>query len=295
MSKDHSIFGNLKAYRNQVYPTAIELAGSRSFRKSLLPKHKQNVQEMLELLAINGKMTTWDLAKISHVLNVHSIRARDKIFRRLLVGRIDRGNIRPGVLDVGLVIKDGFNENNSHLYRLSLHGLLYCFSIFDFTHKEIEKVVNAYSDYLPMIFNNWYVINKYFENSINVLQSIGTHYTFENDYTTKLSSLPFDEINRYIHTKYVNSYESILESDFANQISFWFFTNLPISHIMSRNNIDVSISNWKYLFDEVPELKLWYFSFLTEIKNHSLKRIENLENHLCLQNFSGVTTSCSNY
>ncbi len=67
------------------------------------------VLNLLELFALQGTRTTWQLAKIQLANNISALRTREKEYRRLLVGREDRGKHYPGLLELGLVVKDGFN------------------------------------------------------------------------------------------------------------------------------------------------------------------------------------------
>ena len=104
-----AIYGNLQAYKLYTRPTAQRLFGKYSFRKKSGPKHHENVQKMLEILALNGPLTTWGMAK-THLDNSSSIRSKEKDYRRLLVGRMARGKHTLGLMDVGLVVKDGKNH-----------------------------------------------------------------------------------------------------------------------------------------------------------------------------------------
>jgi len=274
--------GNIQAFRNLVLPVSEELFGSR-FSTSL-SKHKQYVQEMLKLLSLNGSMTTWELAKSSIILDLDSMRSRDKVFRRLILGRTDRGKSNPGVLDIGLVTTTNSIPNSSNKYRLSAHGLLYCLAVLDLSDDEINRIVSNYSDIFPKIFAKWSLINSYFKNSIELLKKIGDTYVYENRHLTKFTSFPFVEINDYIHTKYVNFYESISESDFADEVSYWFFTNLPIEYVLTGKNTHKLLENWTCLFEEDLDLKNWYYSFLLEMKNFYLVRFAKLDHQLSLDN-----------
>lgn len=276
------LFGNIQAFRNLVFPVSEELFGSRS--STSLSKHKQYVQEMLKLLSLHGSMTTWDLAKNSIILDLDSMRSRDKVFRRLLLGRTDRGKSSPGVLDIGLVTSTNSVSMPSNKYRLSAHGLLYCLAVLDLSNDEIDRIVSNYSDIFPKIFGKWHLINSYFKNSIDLLKEIGNAHVYENRHLVKFTDFPFVEINDYIHTKYVDFYESISESDFADAVSYWFFTNLPIVYLLSGKNTNELLENWMCLFEEDLDLKHWYYSFLLEMKNFYLVRFDRLDHQLSLDN-----------
>jgi len=100
------VYGNLHAYKMYTRPTAHRLFGKYSFRKKAGPKHYENVQRMLAILALNGTLTTWGMAK-THLDDSKNVRSKEKDYRRILVGRMARGKHTLGLLDVGIVVKDG--------------------------------------------------------------------------------------------------------------------------------------------------------------------------------------------
>src|SRR4030066_87866 len=93
-------FGNYLSYLRYTLPTAKQLFGEHSFRKKKLRMHQEKIQQMLESFAVNGSMTTWGLAKSQRCYDAASVRALDKDFRRLLVGRRERGKASPGLVDI---------------------------------------------------------------------------------------------------------------------------------------------------------------------------------------------------
>ena len=127
-------FGNLQNYRLYLRPNAHAHYGFPNTKKSVLSKHQLNVQRLLKIMSTNESMTTWDLAKISIPNEITKLREREKIYRRLLVGRKDKGKHSDGILDLGLVIKDGksLKTGIADKYRLSLYGVLYCIDVLDF-------------------------------------------------------------------------------------------------------------------------------------------------------------------
>ena len=149
-------YGNLHAYKMYTRPNAQRLFGIYSFRKKLGTKHHENVQRMLEILALNGTLTTWGMAK-THLDDSSGIRTKEKEYRRLLVGRMARGKHTMGVLEAGLVIKDGksYAKAPADQYRLSLHGILYCLDVLDLSDKQIDIMAEKYAKVLPMVFGKW--------------------------------------------------------------------------------------------------------------------------------------------
>lgn len=259
------LLGNLKSYRNYLLPTARDLFGSTYFRTSPQTKHRQNVQEMLELLGLNGPMSTWDLAKSAVPYNNNSIRTLDKEYRRLLLGRIDRGKKNPGVSDIGLVVNDRTGQNNTNKYRLSICGILYIVSLANFNDNDIIKLTQNYAKHIPMIFGKWEYVVSIFPNSFNLFKGLSSGIVFDNTYVNNISTLPFFEINNYVHTKYNMYYERIQETDLVEQISYWFYTNLPLHLIVTGTSKEIAITKWMELFGNDTELRKWYYSFIDEM------------------------------
>lgn len=223
---------------------------------------------MLEILALNGPLTTWGMAKNHLGDNQNAIRTREKEYRRLLVGRKDRGKKSIGIMDVGLVVKDGKNylRGPSDLYRLSLHGVLYCIDVLDLTNNQIDALAAKYAYVLPDLFGKWWYLKSIIGNEVYRIRSLAAGILLDNIRTTEISKFPVYEILTYISVKYQNSFEYIEEKDLANQISYWFYTSLLIS---SQLGIKTKISgleerSWKKIFDGDKDLKKWYYSFLDE-------------------------------
>lgn len=139
-SENVAFYGNLYSYKLYTRPTALRMFGSKSYKKSKSSKHQENIQKMLKILALNDPLTTWSMAKIQLFEDTEAVRVKEKEYRRMLVGRRDRGKKTPGLLDIGLVVNDGirYTKGASNLYRLSLHGVLYCLDVLDMTEKEID-------------------------------------------------------------------------------------------------------------------------------------------------------------
>jgi hypothetical protein len=277
-------YGNLHAYKLYTRPTARRLFGSYSFRRKTLSKHQENVQRLLEILALNGSLTTWGMAKSHLSDNTNAVRTKEKEYRRLLVGRKDRGKKTIGVVDVGLVVKDGKNflRGPSDLYRLSLHGLLYCLDVLDFTNKQVDTIASNYAHVLPYVFGKWEYLRSIIGNDVYRLKILASGLFLDNVKVTKISKFPIYEILTYVSVKYQNNFEYINEKDLANQISYWFYTHLllPSKPIHKTKESHIEIRTWKKLFSDDEELKKWYYSFLDEaitFYEERFKMVKNLD------------------
>jgi hypothetical protein len=278
-----STFGNLHSYRLYTRPTARNLFGSYSFRKKETSKHQENVQLLLEILALNGPLTTWGMAKMHSSISA-AIRTREKEYRRLLVGRRDRGKRTMGVIDVGLVIKDGKSHlrGSSDLYRLSLHGILYCLDILDFSEKQIDTLASRYSKVLPFVFGKWDYIKSIICTDAYRIKILASGLFLDNIHITKITKFPVYEILTYLSIKYQNNFEHIEEKDLADQISYWFYTSLLLPSRINPKSKEthMGLEGWKKLFEGDKDLKKWYYDFMDETITFYEERfriIKNLE------------------
>jgi len=263
MPSEPIVYGNLQSYKMYVLPKSKKLFGSYSFRRKSSIKHHANVQKMLEVLALHGPLTTWGMAKIVLHNETSGIRTKEKEYRRLLKGRKDRGKHSQGVLDVGLVIVDGKNYDRapSDIYRLSVHGILYCLDVMELTNKEIDTMAKRYSNVLPWVFGQWEYLKSIVGNDVYRLKTLAAGIFLDNIQVTKLSKFPVFELLTYLSIKYQEYFESIQEKKLADQLSCWFYTHLflpsgPRSKTVERLKL-------KKIFED-KEIKKWYYGFVNE-------------------------------
>ena len=247
-------------------PNAHLRYGSPGEKQSDLSKHQQNVQTLLKLMSKNESMTTWDLAKISIPNDMAKLREREKIYRRLLVGRQDKGKHSDGILDLGLVIRDGksLKTGIADKYRLSLYGILYCIDVLDFSNNEIDKIAEKYSKVLPKIFGKWNYLKSKIGDRVYGIKLLASGLLADNPQIQVQSGIPFYELMSYVHIKYQRNFESISEEQLSEQISYWFYTNLLYLPIGKNNTNSNGIKNLDVIFDDDIELKKWYLIFFRE-------------------------------
>ena len=279
-----TVYGNLYAYKMYTRPTSQRLFGSYSFRKKTGTKHHENVQKMLEILALHGTLTTWGIAK-THLDDSGSIRTKEKEYRRLLVGRMARGKHTIGLLELGLVVKDGKSlvKAPADQYRLSLHGILYCLDVLDMTDKQIDVMVEKYASVLPMVFGKWEYLKLNIGNEIYRLKNLAAGLFMDNIQIAKISNFPVYELMTYLNVKYQNNFEQIEEEELANQISIWFYTNLlvPAKFRSSGKHTSLEIKQWRKTIHGDLHIKKWYYDFVNEaIKfyNNRFSKLKKLEN-----------------
>ncbi len=268
LSFQNGIFGNLQAYKFHIRPTAQRLFGDFSQIKKT--KHQQNIQHLLRILMLSGTGTTWDLAKVMILNDISKVRTREKNYRRLLIGRVDRGKSSKGILQLGLVVKDGksFKRAPADQYRLSLHGILYCLDTLKPTNNEIDILSSKYSHILPKVFGKWDYLKPIIGRDLYNLKILAKGMLLDDQKSAEFSSFPFHELMLFLTAKYSKNLESISEHDLADQISFWFYTSLlynPKQYLDKRTRT-LGVKKLMQIFRDDEELAKWYISFFNETK-----------------------------
>ena len=270
--------GNLESYKLYTRPTAYQRYGSSYVKDESSSKHKKNVQQVLEILALNGSLTTWEMAKIKLVGDLSRTKTKEKEYRRLLVGRTDRGKSSSGILDVGLIMKDGksYKRYPGDKYRLTLHGILYCLDVLNLTKNQIDIMASKYAHILPKVFGKWEFLKTIIGDNVYKLKILSKGLLLNNLEIALRLNPPMYELMSYLIIKYKKNFEYIKEEDLANQISLWFYTNL----LYDKTTISKKkISNTKKLeniFSNDEEIKKWYFEFFNESKLYYKKSLEHI-------------------
>lgn len=277
--ENDATYGNLQNYKLYLRPNAHAHYGSPDEKKSALSKHQQNVQSLLKIMSKNESMTTWDLAKISIPNDISKLREREKIYRRLLIGRKDKGKHSDGILNLGLVIKDGksLKTGVSDKYRLSLYGILYCIDVLNLSNKEIDKIAEKYSKILPKVFGKWEYIKSKIEDKTYRIKLLANGLLADNPQIQVQPGIPFYELMSYLHIKYQRSFENISEEKLAEQVSYWFYINLLYQPIQKESLTNDGISNLNQLFEDDIELKKWFLVFFKESKKYYYERFSILK------------------
>ena len=255
--------GNLESYKLYTRPTAHKLYGPSALQAASLSKHKKNVQQILEILALNGSLTTWEMAKIKLVGDLSRTKTKEKEYRRLLIGRIDRGKPSTGVLQTGLIMKDGksYKRYPGDKYRLTLHGMLFCLDILDLTKNQIDTMASKYSHVLPKVFGKWNYLKSVIGEDVYKLRILSKGLLLNNlEVASRINPMMYGLMS-YLIIKYKKNFEYIEEEDLANQISLWFYTNL-----LYDKKKYASTKKLQKLFAADDEIKKWYVGFFDESK-----------------------------
>ena len=269
-------YGNLQAYKMYIRPTANKMYGTSFSKISSLTIHQQTIRNMLSIMAKNESLTIWDMAKIKFANDVSKLRYREKKYRRLLVGREDRGKHSSGLLDLGLVLKDGksFKKIPADKYRLSLHGLLYSIDSLQMNESEIDLVAKKYAMVLPRIFDKWDYLKSKIGSDVYTIRLLARGLIADNPQIITNSQSPFYELMSYITIKYQRNFENISEKDLANQVSYWFYVNLLYTPFTKKKNSYQGMQKLEYVFQDDANLRKWFFEFFREAKQYYKNRYD---------------------
>ncbi|MCY4491724.1 MAG: hypothetical protein OXC46_09770 [Thaumarchaeota archaeon] len=252
--------GNLASYKAYVLPMARNRFGYHSEKS----KYQENVQTLLHTLFTHGTCTTWDIAKTKYY-QTSKIRNQDKILRRLLVGRSDRGRYSGGLIDSGLVV--GRKAKPFFRYRLTLYGILYCLDALNPTKKDQDTMAENYSFLLPRVFGDWKKKKKILREDAYNLRVLSQGILLNNIQFARPDS-PLYELMMYLHVKYSKNFETISESDLSEQTSYWFYTFLLYS---APKKLSKTLSSDGDLFR-------WYESFFKEAQSYYAQRLRSIKN-----------------
>ncbi len=265
----NQVYGNLLSYKFYTRPTARRTYGYTHVTKV---KHQKNVHELLNILFMHGTSSTWEMAQTKYS-KVTAIRNQEKIYRRLLVGRTDRNKYSRGILDIGLVLKEGSTRYTK--YRLSLYGILYCLDTQELDKKSINNMAKKYAFLLPNVFGKWNRIKSVLGSDVYNLEILAKGVLLNN---TKFAhnDNPLYELMSYLHIKYRRNFESIYEHRLAEQISYWFYTYLLYTNPQKLSRVLAKDS----------ELQQWYVDFFNEARNYYAQRLLAVKNFNVLGNNS---------
>ena len=250
---------SLLSYKYYTLPTAQKLYGDTNSKI----KHHQNIQRVLKILAINGPLTTWEMAKIKTPTDRDKIRTKEKEYRRLIIGRKDRGISSQGLVDLNLVIVDSVSNNNNpgNIYRLSIFGILYYLSKTDITNKEIDKIAENYQILIPLVFGKWNFLKSVIDNDVYSITLLGKGLLFDNPNIMKIQNKLFHELISFFNVKANTLVHSLTETKVGELISLWFYITL----LFFPNFINNRKKNYlKKILQKDPELKKWLLDFILE-------------------------------
>lgn len=267
---------SLMSYKYYIRPTAHQLYGT-GFPKT---KHQQNIHKILKMLALKGPLTTWDMAKIRFATDNEKIRSKEKEYRRLLIGRIDRGKYSGGIIDLNLVLVDSKStkRNPGNIYRLSLFGILYCLDQMNFSENETDMMVKNYKIILPLVFGKWEFLKSVLGKNVYSISLLGKGLLFDNLNIINIKKDEFYELISFFGIKANALTESFNEKKIGELISLWFYvTLLYFPNLVTDKK---SKKNQKILYKVLrkdQELHKWFSDFIIEASEFYRRRSKRLD------------------
>lgn len=263
-------YGNLQAYKSYIRPISNKQYGTAFSKQKNLTVHQQTVRNILSIMAKNEPITIWDMAKVKFANDISKLRYREKKYRRILVGREDRGKHSSGLLESGLVVKDGksYKKAPADKYRLSLHGILFCMDILRLSDKEMDILAEKYKKILPKVFGKWEFLKYKLESDVYTIKFLGKGLIADNPQISMNLETPFYELMSYVSIKYQRNFENISEELLADQISYWFYSNLLYQPISKNKKQYKGIERLEIILKEDKALHKWFLDFYKEAKNY---------------------------
>lgn len=265
---------SLLSYKYFIRPTAKVLYGNPSSINKT--KHQENIQKLLWILAMNGPLTTWDMAKIQFPNELDIVRTKEKEFRRLLVGRTDRGKFSDGILDLKLVVVDSLSNkrNPGKKYRLSIYGVLFCLDILNLSHSEVDILAKNYGFLLPKVFGKWDFLKSKIAFNVYNITMLGKGMLFDNPQTIKILNKEFASLISYFNVKSSNT--SLTEEKISDLVSLWFFTTILYfpNLLTETTNRKTPSKILNTIFKKDKELGLWFSKFVDESKEYYHKNYQ---------------------
>jgi len=265
-------YNNQKLDQSFVKPTVHRLF--RTDNNNSDTKHQKFVKHSLKILALNGSLTTWEMAKFVIPNNLDRMQSKEKKYRRLFVGRVDRGKYLPGLLDQGLVIQEEklYKNRQTVSYKLSLHGILYCLGVIDLTNEEIDIMASKYVTSLPRVFGKWLEL-KAITDDIYKIRTLSKGIVLDDTELVKHKVSPIYELVTYLNLQYKKN-DYITEYDLAEKISYWFYVYfLYVSKSKNKTN---SIIKIKTVLESDDDLKQWFLEFIYNSRQHYMQLAKNL-------------------
>lgn len=263
-------YGNLLDYKYNTRPEAYRLHGGASRHTD---RHRRGMQSILRVMLEHGACTTWEIAKFRlGTGDVPLIRAKEKEYRRLFLGRYDTKKRTGGMLDLGIVVRE--RSGRYSRYRLSIHGILYCMDIFDPDEDGVDAVARTYAGALPKVFGRWDWLKSVAGSDVYKLRILAKGIVFDGAGTPGSGGTPLYELMSFVHTRYARRFGSISEEELAEQVSYWFYT-LLLYYRSAGVHADRSLERIGKMREAVrrdAELSGWYGGFVAEAREYYRRR-----------------------
>ena len=157
-----------------------------------------------------------------------------------------------------------------------MHGILYCLDVLDFNNNQIDIIATKYSKILPKVFGKWDYLKSLVGEYVYGLRILSRGLLLDNPQIAR-QSVPLYELMSFTIIKYRKNFETISEEELANQISYWFYSNLLYSSVFNNKRQSKGIQRLKSVLNGDKELNNWYFDFYQEVKRFYQARIQILD------------------
>jgi len=148
--------------------------------------------------------------------------------------------------------------------------------MFYLDNKDIDIIAKNYSKILPNVFGKWAYLKSKIGDRVYGLKILSRGLLLDNPQIAT-PSVPLYELMSFNAIKYRKNYESISEEELANQISYWFYSNLLYNPVSNNKKKNDDAQKLKSVLDGDEELKEWFSNFFQQVKKFYSERTNVLE------------------
>lgn len=269
------------------------------------------------LLALNGKMTTWDLAlkdpdvdkksSYSGTRRYDVLRQKSSEYARAIRGRHESNKGYPGLMGRMLVVEDGYRESKGQrvsTYRLSLFGVLYAIHLLrplarggrqeDISSSGmvvpktyLDIIAENYRLQLPHVFGLWDLLKEHLKeqigHAVEELDNIADgHLNIGREplmWLLTTRGLPVVRGDPSDIRTRMRTFEPAL----ADEISYWFWTNLSLRGRALRMDIEKHQERLLEVMKSHASVREWYLGWLNYAEEKLLqarKDVNSLKSRL---------------
>ncbi|MCY4252386.1 MAG: hypothetical protein OXU37_00475 [Thaumarchaeota archaeon] len=253
------VHGNLLSYKLYTRPRAQAAYGHGRPQTA----RELNAQRILGALAARGLSSAWEIAKVRFPNDNEHSRRKEKEFRRILQGRTDRGRHSPGMADSELVAVE--ESDGTQRYRLTPHGMLYCIDSLGLGSAQIDKMAAAYAAVIPRVFGRWDELKEALGEDAYKVRVLARGMLLDNPSVHRHASSPIYELMSYLQLKYHRNFEVMREDDFAEQVSYWYYTYILYDPAPTAARAKRRV---RLLTNALGGMRKWYSEFVEEANAH---------------------------
>ena len=145
------------------------------------------------------------------------------------------------------------------------------------SNKEMDILAEKYKKILPKVFGKWEFLKSKLESDAYTIKFLGKGLIADNPQISMNLETPFYELMSYVSIKYQRNFENISEELLADQISYWFYSNLLYQPISKNKKQYKGIERLEIILKEDKALHKWFLDFYKEAKKYYKTRYDMMK------------------